>query len=317
MRVAVCCSLAFSLGGPSPADAAVTAQRDRSALWLAFVSDHLGPPTAITSLSRNGDLQRLTSSDRDEAYPCDPGDVRSVEEPRWSPDGSMLSFVQVVVTSDVGCEDSLQTEYRLIVMDADGSDERSLAASQAGITQAGWAPDGSSLYYTIGNPHGLWSVGLDGSAPEQVNTAQGWQQVSPSGDRVAIIALESEADQTLLVAAIDGSGATEIGPIGPFAYGENLRWSPDGEWIAAIRRYPDKVLLVRSDGSERRVVWRGQVFGLDFSANGGKLVLAKVHLVRGGLDLWVLDLASGSIRNVTQTDRRGEAYPAWRPPPAT
>jgi Tol biopolymer transport system component len=278
--------------------------------WLAFWSDHGGPPNTISTLTRGGDVRRLTSSDRDEPYPCDLGDVASVHEPRWSPDGSMLSFVQEVVTSDTGCEDSLQVEWRLMVMDADGSNQRSLAASQAGITEAGWAPNGSSIYYTIGNPHGLWSVAVDGSAPEQVNTAQGWQQVSPSGDRVAIISFEFETDQTLVNAAIDGSDATEIGPVGPFAYGENLRWSPDGQWVAATRRYPDKVVLVRSDGSERRVVLREQVFGLDFSASGGKLVLGRAN---SGLDLWVVDLVTGSIRNVTNTERRREAWPAWRP----
>ena len=93
----------------------------------------------------------------------------------------MLSFIQVVVTTDVGCDDYQETEERLTVMQPDGSEQRTLVASQH-IQQAGWAADGSSLYYTTGSLDGLWSVGIDGSAPEQINSVDGWQEVSPSGE---------------------------------------------------------------------------------------------------------------------------------------
>jgi hypothetical protein len=111
--LAICCLLTAWVVGPAPADAATPVRLDRSAPWLAFVSDHGGPPNAISTLARSGDVRS------DEPYLCDLSDVARVEQPGWSPDGSMLSFVQQVVTSDVGCEDSLQVEYRLVVMEAE------------------------------------------------------------------------------------------------------------------------------------------------------------------------------------------------------
>lgn len=320
MLHAVLISVAASamIGVPSPATA-VAPQLHSSTPWLAFVFDRGTPPTAIASITREGDLDRLASSDRDEGYPCDPGDVASVHSPRWSPDGSMLSFVRWVVTSDVGCGDEIQMESQLVAMEADGSHERVLAASLPGISQAGWSPDGSSIYYTIGSPQGLWSVAVDGGDPEQVNEVQGWQQVSPSGGRVAIVSSDLSLDQTLSVAAIDGSDASDLGPIGPHAYAELLRWSPDEEWIAAVRDEPSsdepsRIVLIPSDGSDRDVVWRGKNVswsnGIDVSPSGGKLIFARA---RSGLDLWILDLATGSVRNVTQTELRREGEPAWRP----
>lgn len=305
LRGALLGLLVTQLAGASPARAGTVA-RDDTAQWLAFYSDGINNPSVLSSLARNGDYRRLASSRRD-AYPCDLGDVVSVGYPRWSPDGSMLSFLQVVVTTDVGCDDHQETEDRLTVMQPDGSEQRTLVASQH-IQQAGWAADGSSLYYTTGNLDGLWSVGVDGSTPEQINSMDGWQEVSPSGDRVAVIPFDHPLDQTMSVAAIDGSDPTEIAAVGPYASGRDLRWSPDGGWIATIRR--GRVLLVRPDGSERRVVWRGEVYGLDFSASGGKLVVAAYDD-----DLWVVDLATGRSHNVTQTDRRREYDPTWRPRP--
>jgi Tol biopolymer transport system component len=220
-------------------------ERGDSAPWLAFGSRHRASPSAIAALDRNGEFRRLTDADQSA---CSSGDVASVGLPRWSPDGSMLSFIQVVVTTDTGCDDRM-LESRLVVMHADGSEERALVAYRYGIEQAGWAPDASSIYYTLGDLDGLWSVGTDGSAPMRINSLKGWQQVSPSGGRVAVISGQA-LDQSLLVASIDGSAANEIAPVGPYSSGRDLRWFPEGRWVTALRTtHRATLLMIRADGS--------------------------------------------------------------------
>jgi TolB protein len=94
------------------------------------------------------------------------------------------------------------------------------------------------------------------------------------------------------------------------------RWSPDGSTIAAIIRQENrwKIATIRSDGSGLRV-WEGpssaKIFEgpLDWSPNGTRLSFAaETHPYES--DIFVLDVRSGEIRNITQDTWYHEA-PAW------
>lgn len=78
------------------------------------------------------------------------------DAPAWSPDGSMIAFVL-----EFGDD-----RFELMVMDADGSNRRSLgSAREPGFWRPEWSPDGTMLAYAVENrdePE-LFVVGVDGS----------------------------------------------------------------------------------------------------------------------------------------------------------
>jgi TolB protein len=94
------------------------------------------------------------------------------------------------------------------------------------------------------------------------------------------------------------------------------RWSPDGSMIAAIIRQEErwKISTMRSDGSGLRV-WEGpraaKIFEgpLDWSPDGTRLSFAAETRPYES-DIFILDVRSGGIQNMTQDTWYHEA-PAW------
>jgi Tol biopolymer transport system component len=242
---------------------------------------------------------------------CQPGDVLRVYSPTWSPDGTQIAFVEMVRTNSE-CEEAAY-DFRLTVIDAAGGEMHEVISSINDFVPAGWSPDGQTLYFTDGNPAGLWSVGIDGTGLQQVNSIPGWQAVSPDGTRVAVVRFRSEGRQFLIVADLDGSGRTRLAHVGPYTTAADLSWSPDGAKVASLRTYPARILVLEADGSSQRVVWRNataDVNGLDFSPGGGALVFARAPY-GSGYDLLTLHVGTGRT-HVVETKNAG-IRPAWRP----
>jgi Tol biopolymer transport system component len=86
----------------------------------------------------------------------------------WSPDGSSLAFVRLGFGAD-----SLVTSVLAYLVDADGSNERQLAAlplSEIGIRYVpAWPPDGLHLAYS--GRGGTYFVDADGSGFRMVSAA--------------------------------------------------------------------------------------------------------------------------------------------------
>ena len=86
-----------------------------------------------------------------ELYVLDvPGESQS--RPRFSPDGRFIAY-----------EARGDGDWDLWVIDADGSNPRSVASSSALERQAAWAPDQSGLFF-VDDAQDIWRVPLDGDA---------------------------------------------------------------------------------------------------------------------------------------------------------
>jgi len=138
----------------------------------------------------------------------------------WSPDGTQLAFVRRLTEAG-------GSEVGLAVMRANGTKTRAVAAAaagnEAGIVEVRWSPSGKAIAYLF-DP--------DGPAPETELR----------------LAFPSGAPGRVLVRA---------------PYIDELAWSPDGRWLAYIAEDPStasgvpmSVWLVRSDGSESRMIAR-------------------------------------------------------------
>ena len=91
--------------------------------------------------------------------------IRSVDDPRFSPDGKRIAFIV--------SEDSLsagKTHSAVYVMDASGGGERRLTDNRSRDTHPRWAPDGKSILFlsTRGGQSEAWTVPLAEGEPEQL-----------------------------------------------------------------------------------------------------------------------------------------------------
>lgn len=143
------------------------------------------------------------------------GDERRLTEsrggqPRWSPDGAWIAFT-----------DSRPRGQYLVVIRADGSDERDLVAvtrNGSGIHGPAWSPDGRTIAYSVLN--------ADGSAR---------------------IELVKKAGNGRLVVA-GGEGQANVSPA----------WSADGKKIAFVQHVRDdrprgaRIVVVPADGQNLR-----------------------------------------------------------------
>lgn len=86
------------------------------------------------------------------------------DAPVWSPDGSMIAFVL----------ESGDDRFELTVMDADGSNRRSLGpALEPEFWRPAWSPDGTMLAYAADNDDEpeLFAIGADGSGKIRIAEA--------------------------------------------------------------------------------------------------------------------------------------------------
>ena len=108
------------------------------------------------------------------------------------------------------------------------------------------------------------------------------------------------------------SGSSRI-----IAEGMNPSWSPKGDWIAYEDDKGLKCILIHPDGTGAKVVldlkkrfhgYRTFIQGAVWSPDGEKLLLNEAKGISGGIDVTMLDLASGKV---TTKCRNGPAVLGW------
>ncbi|WP_031495041.1 TolB family protein [Bryobacter aggregatus] len=199
------------------------------------------PPWHSDLYRMNGDGSERVALTRD-------GQSRN---PRWSPDGKRIVFVQSFAM------DSSQ----LVVMDADGK-KRQVLARMSWIGSATWSPDGSSFAMVARTPSlatlsqdpiwsGLYLLPANGKGKlrllfPSVATAS-W---SPDGKKIAFAKEGPRGQWSVWVSLADGTGDLRLTAPEPDL--GNVAWSPDGAWISA--QTEGKIFVIREDGRGRKAV---------------------------------------------------------------
>lgn len=182
--------------------------------------------------------------------------------PAWSPDGEEIAFAR-------SPWDGEWRGTQLMTVPADGSNEPAeLLVVDPEMPFAvyfgmAYAPDGETLYYTIGLPdlaapdNGVWRLSLgDGTTEKLAGRAgpeRGYptvQEVSPLGDQIltydalfasrfgglgsayALLDLQNGDIEPLLASEDPGAGRTSVDQFTP----QRATYSPDGRWLVFSRR---------------------------------------------------------------------------------
>ena len=188
-----------------------------------------------------------------------------------------------------------QAQGRLYVMNADGTDVRTIGAplNVAGVPS--WSPDGTSIVVSAYTDQGsrVFKVPVDGGTPVQLTDGLASNPLwSPDG-RMVLYAGASVAGRAPLK-AVTPEGANVPLPDLWFRIGEGYRFMPDSMGLVFVRgdsaKALDFYLLDLATGRERRLSNLKPGFsmqGFDLSPDGTRIVFARG---RDNSDIVLIDL---------------------------
>jgi Tol biopolymer transport system component len=251
--------------------------------------------------------------------PSDPGDTgaspveidftdgTAASEPRFSPDGAMIAYVQ---STQMGDSDDLA------VMDAAGDQRKTLAPAGTYLAAPAWTPDGKQIYFSSDSgismvaagggtasvavmdfatldpdisPDGKSLVyGINGGnlrlvdlanpgSPKDLGASGTSPRFSPDGQSIAF-----ESGETIKRMELGSGNVTDIVEAG--TYLASLDWFPDGERLAITS---DKgIEIVTLGASPGRTLVRDEfaATNLDVSADGKAIA----YSINGSTNVFVL-----------------------------
>lgn len=149
----------------------------------------------------------------------------------WSPDGSQIAFSRGPASGLMGAAGS----FELMLMNADGSNQRKLLQDNGTHMAQAWMPDGKSLLFTTRQADGVLvqSINIETgmvSLLTQINYQNAGVVLSPDGKQIAYEAMLPGERYGVYVANLDGSAARLIANADPIVV-TVPQWSPDGKWL--------------------------------------------------------------------------------------
>ena len=219
-------------------------------------------------------------------------------------------------------ETSKPHRVEVVTVGPDGRAPLRIAGGQEGFEpvsfgRIAWRPDGAELAF-----QGLRSIFLakaDGSGAHELNVAGAERPVfAPDGRTLAFTRFAGRREATIWTIDLDSGVQRQLTPSrGGLEY-VGSSYSPDGSTLLATRidhrkgGKPEPVALhLASAAPPTRLLGRG--FLPVYSPDGSKIALFRELGKRRVSDLFVLDVASRSLRRLTRTPDREELFASWDP----
>jgi Tol biopolymer transport system component len=179
-----------------------------------------------------------------------------------------------------------------------------------------WRPDGAEVAV-----QGLGSIFLakaDGSGANELNIAAAARPVFASDGRtLAFTRFTGGREAETWTIDLDSGAQRQLTPSRRGLEYVGTSFSPDGSTLLATRidhrhgERPEPVALHLASGRATRLLGRG--FFPVYSPDGSKIALFREFGKRRVSDLFVLNVASRSLRRLTRTPNREEVFATWDP----
>jgi WD40-like Beta Propeller Repeat len=231
--------------------------------------------------------------------------LRGGAYPSWSPDGTKFAGY---------------LRGSLVIMRADGNDQRTLSLPDLVPGWTEWSPDGKRLVFAAyrrgSSPDvtQLYVVNEDDTGLRRLTDGDDYDPSwSPDGSAIMFSRYLAEPNETdLWLIAPDGSNLRRMLPEDQYwEWRHSAAWSPDGRFIAYVHHtveFGRRVVVSRPDGSDLRFVGHGPQDDDPAWAPDGTQLVVRAH--GGALELVGAD---GSWRGRIVTRPQYAAEPAWRP----
>ena len=230
-------------------------------------------------------------------------------EPAWSPDGSQIVFVSS--RADPNTLD-------LWVMNADGSDQRSLLRIRGGLAMGpAWSPDGSkiALFSNSDGKFELYMIASDGTGLTNLtrnpanDSRPAW---SPDGEKLAFVSDRDEGENLYTLDLATG----QVTRLTYGLYADNLpKWSPDGTHIlfASDRPGIKGIFTVAAGGGAEPVLAVSPALGDDSPvyAAGGQFILFASQRTQDW-ELYGVRTGTNAVVQLTSS-KDYDRFPVWTP----
>ena len=243
--------------------------------------------------------------------------------PAWLPGGARIGFVH---------------RRDIWTIDREGTNRKNITKGRfkESIWSPAWSPDGDKIAYAsrVGGIFGVVDIYLmdaDGRNPIKLtddlflDERPSW---SPDGRKIAFSAyLRPQVEwRKTGIFVIDGNGGNRANLTqNPNSGSAGVSWSPDGSRIA-YRASPNPLLwhapfnihVMNEDGTNQVIVTeqgRWVYEGLPTWSPGGKRIAFVKKTPEGFYDILTINADGSDLRNLTQTPRVDEFFPAWSPAP--
>ena len=259
-------------------------------------------------------------TDGTELTPLTKAGARGEGDAVWSPDGSELAFVR----GDTGSV--LEgTNFKVWLMNADGSGQRRLFTDKTAGLGPAWSPDGKQIVFSkwigwVEETYEIATVNTDGSDLRRVTRGSNYLSATwaPNG-RIFWLLAEKQDVYSVRPDGSDLKRVTRLGDVFSYAL------SPDGTKLAVYQGYPrSRIVVVPVEGRGKPTVLveslpdaiSSAYLGMSWSPDGSALAFASAGTEAppgelGGSSLYVVNADGSGLSMVPITGRMAD--PAWRP----
>jgi Tol biopolymer transport system component len=185
------------------------------------------------------------------------------------------------------------------------------------LTRLAWRPDGSEVAFTgIGS---IFVADAEGGGAQELNIAEAERPVFSPDERTLVFTRFGNGEREAAAWAIDMSTGAQrqLTPTRRQLIHVGSSFSPDGKTLLMTRiddersGRPDLVALNMDTGGTTLLLRNG--LAPVYSPDGSKVAFFREIGKRGLSDLFVLDLARGSVRRLTRTPHGDEIFASWDP----